>query len=44
MGIERTIGVDLTTMRLGKGEVSIWDFGGQLEYIVTHQFLLSSEV
>ena len=44
VGIERTIGADLTTMKIGKGEASVWDFGGQLEYTVTHQFLLSFEV
>jgi hypothetical protein len=31
-------------MKIGNGEVSVWDFGGQLEYSVTHQFLLSVEV
>ena len=31
-------------MRLAHGEVSVWDFGGQLEYAVTHQLLLSVEV
>ena len=40
----RTVGVDLSTMRLADGEVSVWDFGGQLEYAVTHQMLLSVEV
>ena len=40
----RTDGVDLSTMRLADGEVSVWDFGGQLEYAVTHQMLLSVEV
>ena len=40
----RTVGVDLSMMRLADGEVSVWDFGGQLEYAVTHQMLLSVEV
>ena len=31
-------------MKIADGEVSVWDFGGQLEYAVTHQLLLSSEV
>jgi hypothetical protein len=44
VGRERTVGVDLSIMRIANGEVSIWDFGGQLEYTVTHQLLLSSEV
>ena len=41
---DRTVGVDLSTMRLADGDVSVWDFGGQLEYAVTHQMLLSVEV
>jgi hypothetical protein len=40
----RTVGADLSTMQIGNGEVSVWDFGGQLEYAVTHQLLLSMEV
>jgi hypothetical protein len=44
VGNERTVGADVSTMKMGKGEVSVWDFGGQLEYSVTHQFLLSVEV
>jgi hypothetical protein len=43
-GNERTVGADVSTMKIGKGEVSMLDFGGQLEYAVTHQFLLSVEV
>jgi len=31
-------------MNIGGGQASVWDFGGQLEYAVTHQFLLSAEV
>ena len=44
VGRDRTVGVDLSTMKLAHGEVSVWDFGGQLEYAVTHQLLLSVEV
>ena len=44
VGYNRTVGVDLSMMKLAHGEVSVWDFGGQLEYAVTHQFLLSVEV
>ena len=44
VGCNRTVGVDLSTMKLAHGDVSVWDFGGQLEYAVTHQFLLSVEV
>jgi hypothetical protein len=42
--LDRTVGVDISTMKIGGGEASVWDFGGQLEYAVTHQFLLSTEV
>ena len=41
---DRTVGVDFSTMTIGNGDVSVWDFGGQLEYAVTHQLLLSVEV
>ena len=41
---ERTEGADIFTWQIGSGEASVWDFGGQLEYTVTHQFLLSYEV
>ena len=44
VGCDRTVGVDLSTMKLANGDVSVWDFGGQLEYAVTHQLLLSVEV
>lgn len=27
-----------------KGELTVWDFAGQLQYTVTHQFFLSIEV
>ena len=38
-----TIGIDYHSIKLDKGEVIIWDFAGQLEYTVTHQYFLSSE-
>ena len=44
VGSDRTVGVDLSTMKLAHGDISVWDFGGQLEYAVTHQLLLSVEV
>ena len=44
VGCDRTVGVDLSMIKLAHGDVSVWDFGGQLEYAVTHQFLLSVEV
>jgi GTPase SAR1 family protein len=39
-----TIGVDRKTFSLAEGEVSVWDFAGQLEYTNTHQLFLSTEV
>ncbi len=39
-----TVGVDNHTMKLAGGEVTVWDFAGQQEYTVTHQFFLSNEV
>ncbi len=39
-----TAGVECSNIRLANGEISVWDFGGQLEYTVTHQFFLSAEV
>lgn len=39
-----TIGIDCNTISLAGGEISVWDFAGQLEYISTHQFFLSIEV
>jgi hypothetical protein len=41
--IKSTIGIDCSQISLAGGEVSIWDFGGQMEYTATHQFFLSSE-
>ena len=31
-------------MSLKGGDISVWDFGGQIEYAVTHQFFLSDQV
>ncbi len=42
--IESTIGIDCHTLNLAGGEVAVWDFAGQQEYTVTHQFFLSNEV
>ena len=42
--IVSTVGVDCETFNIAGGEVTVWDFAGQLEYTVTHQFFLSSEV
>ncbi len=42
--ISSTIGIEESTLDLKKGTVTVWDFAGQLEYTVTHQFFLSSKV
>ncbi len=42
--IESTVGVDCHTLNIADGEVTVWDFAGQQEYTVTHQFFLSTEV
>jgi GTPase SAR1 family protein len=39
-----TIGIDIERINLGGGDVTIWDFAGQIEYTATHQFFLSTEV
>jgi Ras of Complex, Roc, domain of DAPkinase len=44
VGTKSTIGIDCNTISLSQGEVTIWDFAGQLEYTSTHQFFLSIEV
>lgn len=31
-------------MKFAEGDISLWDFAGQMEYTVTHQFFLSDEV
>lgn len=42
--IASTIGVDCETVQFSGGEVTIHDFGGQLEYSTTHHLFLSTEV
>lgn len=42
--IVSTVGIDWSVLILAGGEVTIWDFAGQLEYTTTHQFFLSTEV
>ncbi len=42
--IQSTVGVDCSALSLADGEVTVWDFAGQQEYTVTHQFFLSLEV
>jgi GTPase SAR1 family protein len=42
--IKSTIGIDCSQISLAGGEVSIWDFGGQMEYTATHQFFLLRHV
>ena len=42
--IKSTEGIDCETINLGGGQVSVWDFAGQIEYTATHQFFLSVEV
>ena len=41
---ESTIGIDHSVLNIEGGTINILDFAGQLEYTVTHQFFLSSEV
>ena len=42
--ITSTIGIDFDHFNLAQGEVSVWDFAGQMEYTATHAFFLSVEV
>jgi hypothetical protein len=42
--IESTVGIESSTMNFGNGDVTVYDFAGQLEYTVTHQFFMSNEV
>lgn len=42
--VESTVGIDLETLPIAQGEVTVWDFAGQMEYTATHQFFLSIEV
>jgi GTPase SAR1 family protein len=41
---QSTIGIDNCSLEMSNGTISVWDFAGQLEYTVTHQYFLSSEV
>lgn len=39
-----TFGIDITPMQLsGKDLFSVWDFAGQVESFITHQFFISTE-
>jgi len=42
--IESTVGVDCESFNLAKGNISVWDFAGQLEYTATHALFLTMEV
>lgn len=39
-----TIGINCSKLDIAGGKVTVYDFAGQLEYVVTHQFFLSSQV
>lgn len=39
-----TVGVDIEILQMADGEVTVYDFAGQLEYATTHQFFISNEV
>ena len=39
-----TVGIEYCSIKLAGGDLRIFDFAGQLEYTVTHQFFLSSQV
>lgn len=38
---EPTVGIDSHQLLINEGKIALLDFGGQLEYTVTHQFFLS---
>ena len=39
-----TFGIEITTMQLsGKDLFSVWDFAGQVESFITHQFFISTQ-
>jgi GTPase SAR1 family protein len=43
--IKSTIGIDFGTLEINNNSfVKVWDFAGQLEYTVTHQYFLSQKV
>lgn len=39
-----TVGIDCSYFNLESGEVSVWDFGGQLQYSATHEFFVTMGV
>ena len=42
--IRSTFGIEITTMQLsGKDLFSVWDFAGQVESFITHQFFISTQ-
>lgn len=43
--VERcTFGIEITSMQLsGRDLFSVWDFAGQIENFVTHQFFISTQ-
>ena len=43
--VERcTFGIEISTMQLsGKDLFSVWDFAGQVESFITHQFFISTQ-
>ena len=42
--IKSTVGIECTDLSVDDTTVQIWDFAGQLEYTVTHQYFLSAKV
>jgi hypothetical protein len=42
--ISSTVGVDMGSFNLANGNISVWDFAGQMEYTATHAFFISTEV
>ena len=42
--LRSTFGIEITTMQLsGKDLFSVWDFAGQVESFITHQFFISTQ-
>jgi len=42
--LKSTIGIEYAVMNMADTPVSVWDFAGQLEYTVTHQYFLSNKM
>jgi len=42
--MKSTVGIECTDLTVDDTTVQIWDFAGQLEYTVTHQYFLSAKV